>query len=208
MPEASPVRNLKAKMSEAAAPRRTSPMRNTQSQRSPQLDTRSEDRGRRPYAMVRQGRWPELVNVRQLGSDCRGGSLSLEAGRRSPRTQKTQHASRAQSQRSPQPGSRSEDRGRRPNAMVRQGRRPELVNVRQLGSDCRGGPLSLMAGRRSQRTQKNQHASRAPSQRSPQLDAGSEDRGGRSFTTYDRGDGPSLSISDSSGRTVEAARCH
>ena len=129
--------------------------------------------------MVRQGRWPELVNVRQLGSDCRGGPLSLVAGRRSEWTRKTQHASRAPSQRSPQLDAGSEDRGRRPNAMVRQGRRPELVNVRQLGSDCRGGPLSLMAGRRSQRTQKTQHASRAQSQRSPRPGSRYEDRGRR-----------------------------
>ena len=56
-----------------------------------------EDPQRRPYTILRQGRWTELVTIRQLGQGCRGGSLLSEASRRLPRTQKTQHASSAPS---------------------------------------------------------------------------------------------------------------
>ena len=41
----------------------------------------------RGNATARQGRWPKLATVKQLGPGCRGGSLSLQASRRSPKTQ-------------------------------------------------------------------------------------------------------------------------
>ena len=101
MPEAKSARNLQWKNSDAAAPRPTSTARETQSQRSPQLDASYEDREedpapssaaspkfRRPKTGIPRhlatGAMARVVTVRQLGPGCRGGPLSLEAGRRLP----------------------------------------------------------------------------------------------------------------------------